>query len=289
MGGHPSFHSDHHQARLPLGVDLQPTSFVHPKARGRSPRPRRRSLQALTKGGYLSSPSTALLLGKPLHQEGIPVPAYLDDWITQAPNKIVLQINLRKITSTLKNLGFLIYYEKSQLTPASDLTWLGVRWFLQKGLWDVPPSFKEKISSEVNQLLHAKRISRRKWESFMGKLAFLGQIHKHLRPKILSPAKLRDKKVPLPEVFKESLKRRTSPAALPGPTPFLQPQQKIALWTDASLSGWGAHSDEGHFCQGLWTKQEQGLHINTLEVLAVIRAIEALDLGDLHISLHIDN
>ena len=63
-----------------------------------------------------------------LHQEGIPVQAYLDDWITWAPNKIVLQINLCKILSTLENLGFLINYEKSQLTPASDLTWLGVRW-----------------------------------------------------------------------------------------------------------------------------------------------------------------
>ena len=177
-----------------------------------------------------------------LHQEGIPVLAYLDDWITWTPNKIVLQINLRKILSTLENLGFLINHEKSQLTPASELTWLGVRWFLQKGLWDVPSSFKEKISSEANQLLNARKISRRKWESFTGKLAFLGPIHKHLRPNIsllahpqyLAPAKLRDKKVPLPDVLKESLKCWTSPAALPGPTPFFQPQQKIALWTDAS-------------------------------------------------------
>ena len=125
-----------------------------------------------------------------LHQEGIPVLAYLDDWITWAPNKIILQINLRKILSTLEGLGFLVNYEKSQLAPASDLTWLGVRWFLQSGLWDVPSSFKDKISSEANQLLHARVISRRKWESFMGKLAFLGQIHKHFSsgsPSIPSP------------------------------------------------------------------------------------------------------
>ena len=121
-----------------------------------------------------------------LHQEGIPVLAYLDDWITWAPNKIILQINLRKILSLLKNLGFLINYKKSQLTPASDITWLGVRWFLQEGLWDVPPSFKEKIFLEANQLLHARVVSRRSWESFTGKLAFLGQIHSHLRPNICS-------------------------------------------------------------------------------------------------------
>ena len=137
----------------------------------------------------------------------------------------------------------------------------------------------------------------RGWESFTGKLAFLGQIHSHLRPNIsllshpqyLAPARLRDKKVLLPEILKGSLRTWSSPSMLPGPTPFLQPRLKIALWTDASLSGWGAHSDKGHYCQGLWSIQEETLHINTLEVPAVIRAIESLNLHDLHISLHIDN
>ena len=136
-----------------------------------------------------------------LPQEGIPVLAYLDDWITWAPNKIILQINLRKILTTLEELGFLINYKKSQLNPASDITWLGVRWFLQNGLWDVPPSFKEKIILEANQLLHARVVSRRSRDSFTGKLAILGQIRRHLRPSIsllshpqyIAPAKLRNK------------------------------------------------------------------------------------------------
>ena len=232
-----------------------------------------------------------------LHQEGIPVLAYLDDWITWAPNKVFLQINLCKIISSLENLGFLIIYEKSQLKPTTDITWLGVRWFLQEGLWNVPPSFKDKITVEANRLLHSRVVSRRCWESFTGKLAFLGQIHRHLRPNIsllshpqyLAPAKLRDKMVILPKFLRENLRTWISPAALPGPTPFLQPHLKIALWTDAYLSGWGAHSDKGHHCQGLWSKEEIALHINALEVLAVIRTIETLDLSNLHISLHIDN
>ena len=186
-----------------------------------------------------------------LHQEGIPVLAYLDDWITWAPNKIILQINLRKIISSLVNLGFLINYKKSQLKPTTDISWLGFRWFLQDGLWDVPPSFKDKISIEANRLLHSIVVSRRCWESFIGKLAFLGQIHRHLRPNIsllshpqyLAPAKLRDKKVLLPKFLRENLRTWISLAAFPGPTPFLQPYLKIALWTEASLSGWGAHSD----------------------------------------------
>ena len=232
-----------------------------------------------------------------LHQEGIPVLAYLDVWITWAPNKVFLQINLRKIISSLENLGFLINYEKSRLKPTTDIIWLGVRWFLQEGLWDVPPSFRDKITVEANRLLHSRVVSRRCWESFTGKLAFLCQIHRHLRPNIsllshpryLAPARLRDKMVLLPKFLRENLRTWISPAALPGPTPFLQPHLKIALWTDASLSGWGVHSDKGHHCQGLWSKEEIALHINALEVLTVIRTIETLNLSNLHISLHIDN
>ena len=170
---------------------------------------------------------------------------------------IILQINMRKILTTLEGLSFLIKYKKSQLTPALDITWLGVRWFLQGWLWDVPPSFKEKIILEANQLLHARVLSRRSWESFKGKLAFLGQITDtcaQASPSChipTSPAKFKDRKVPLPEILKESLKRWTVPTALPDPTPFLQPQLKISLWTDEFLCGWGAHSDKGHYCQGL--------------------------------------
>ena len=79
------------------------------------------------------------------------------------------------------------------------------------------------------------------------------------------------------------------PGCSPGTYPLPTTLPKIALRTDASLSGWGAHSDKGHYCKGLWSKEEIALHINSLEVLAVIRTMETLDLSNLHISLHTDN
>ena len=68
LGRRPSFHTNHNQKRLPLGMDLRASSSDYPKADGGRSRPRRRSLQALTKEGYLQGPSTALLLGKPLQR-----------------------------------------------------------------------------------------------------------------------------------------------------------------------------------------------------------------------------
>ena len=46
LGRRPSFHSNHHQKRLPLGMDLRAPDSGNSKAEGWGSRPRRRSLQA---------------------------------------------------------------------------------------------------------------------------------------------------------------------------------------------------------------------------------------------------
>ena len=40
------------------------------------------------------------------------------------------------------------------------------------------------------------------------------------------------------------------------------------MYTDASLQGWGAVCEKSETV-GMWTKQEQALHINTIELLGV--------------------
>jgi ribonuclease HI len=47
------------------------------------------------------------------------------------------------------------------------------------------------------------------------------------------------------------------------------------LWTDASLSGYGAHTDSGTNIQGRWSEQESTLHINALELLAIRNALRS--------------
>lgn len=52
------------------------------------------------------------------------------------------------------------------------------------------------------------------------------------------------------------------------------PPPDLMLTTDASLTGWGAHLDN---CQasGLWSEEEQLLHINCLELKAILYAVQA--------------
>jgi hypothetical protein len=46
----------------------------------------------------------------------------------------------------------------------------------------------------------------------------------------------------------------------------------IQLFTDASMKGWGAHVDET-LLSGLWSADEAGLHINLLEMKAILLAV----------------
>ena len=54
-------------------------------------------------------------------------------------------------------------------------------------------------------------------------------------------------------------------------TPLHIPSE-VVLWTDASLTGWGAHMGN-HQASGIWTAQQQTWHINMLEMKAVELAL----------------
>ena len=56
----------------------------------------------------------------------------------------------------------------------------------------------------------------------------------------------------------------------------LPPQ--VLLFTDASTEGWGAHIQQQKLA-GRWTEQEKKLHINVLEMTAVLLALQNVSPG----------
>ena len=57
--------------------------------------------------------------------------------------------------------------------------------------------------------------------------------------------------------------------------PIRIPSHSHQLFTDASLSGWGAHPEpEGILFHGVWTQDQSQLHINLLEMMAVSLALK---------------
>ncbi|OXA54510.1 Enzymatic polyprotein [Folsomia candida] len=49
----------------------------------------------------------------------------------------------------------------------------------------------------------------------------------------------------------------------------------VVLTTDSSTTGWGAHTDL-EVTRGFWSREEQLLHINTLELIAVLNGLKSL-------------
>ena len=59
--------------------------------------------------------------------------------------------------------------------------------------------------------------------------------------------------------------------------PCRPPAPSLTVVTDASNEGWGFHTSQGQVGQGTWGLSTQQYHINSLEFLAVLRALQRLD------------
>ena len=65
----------------------------------------------------------------------------------------------------------------------------------------------------------------------------------------------------------------------------------VHIWTDASLTGSGAHDSRGRFTQREWTATELASdpHINVLELIAAKEAVAELVMKGDVVRLHLDN
>ena len=91
----------------------------------------------------------------------------------------------------------------------------------------------------------------------------------HWRP---SQGRLADR-IPLNHSFLDPfLKWWTKPANVLQGKPIQAPVPQLAVYTDASTSGWGAHCGSQSIA-GLWLAAETPRHINELELLAIQRAV----------------
>ena len=131
-----------------------------------------------------------------------------------------------------------------------------------------------------------KTVTARQFLSLLGKLnaaadyVELGRLH--LRPLQMSLlAQWRPHKLPLSHPIKIShnichhLTWWNNPHIYNQGVPIRIPSHSHQLFTDASLSGWGAHLEpEGILFHGVWTQDQSQLHINLLEMMAISLALK---------------
>ena len=195
---------------------------------------------------------------------------YLDDWLIRAPSQAESRIHTANLLSLIQSLGFIVNHQKSELVPQQRFNFIGYHFSLDQGLVKPTDDRWAKIQSSFNRISKKSAINARTLMSIIGLLAStektvrMGRIH--MRP------------------FQWHLKTHWKfPMPLNSPIPWTQTmKQHGEWWLDPQniLSGeflhprgWGAHLDHAS-TGGLWSHTEKQLHINVLELKAVILALK---------------
>ena len=218
-----------------------------------------------------------------LRRRAITLHPYLDDWFArkQSPRKMLEHRQF--ILSLINSLGLIINYEKSDLVPAQVFTFIGMEFLTHSNIVRVPQA-NEDIGLSQYVLTENLCISQR-FPFLLGQLnaaadfVMLGRLHQ--RPLQMSlHNQWQPQKFPLCHQIgmttnilqhlkwwlQEDLYRHGIPMKIIPPS--------HTIFTNASLSGWGAHVEpEGLLFHGLWTEDQSRLHINVLEMKAIFLSL----------------
>ena len=218
---------------------------------------------------------------KALRMHGIKVHAYLDDWLIRGSSPQEVLKDVQMTLNTLQNLGWIINWEKSELTPKKQFVFLGLTFDLQSFL--VAPSDKHevKLRGQLKKLRKLKPVTASFLAEVTGLLQFLatlvhrGNLHRRGIQQWVSQrwsqskGKWSDKILPDSELL-ELLDWWLQPRLRQG-VPLRLPQPQLELCTDASNKGWGATLGPLK-ASGVWETEWSNQHINSLELEAVFRA-----------------
>ena len=220
-----------------------------------------------------------------LRQHGLRVFCYLDDWLLAAESPARLLSQLDFLLRTVQALGFLVNWEKSELTPTQRPIFLGASIDIPAGLARPSP---DRISTLVQAAAHLRlrrRAPARLWLRFLGYLASMVdvlpdcrllmrpiQLHllRHYRPSRDPLTRL----VPAPPATRLLLARWTRRDLLNVGKPLRTPQPTVTVTTDASHQGWGGHC-MGRTAFGDWPRTSPLPHINILEFRAVLLSLQS--------------
>ena len=238
--------------------------------------------------GLTSSPRVFSSILKPvishLRSSGIRITHYLDD-ILICSETIGRAIRDRdKTMDLLSSLGFKINLEKSSLSPSQKISHLGYLWDSVNMWVSLPPEKLIKIKVMARRIL-SNPCSIRSYAALLGLLVsshsgyrFAPLHYRRLQLDFLLTVRTHD--------CWESFWVASEDAKLDlswwlsvniselSPVPILGSSPIISLFTDSSLSGWGAHLSSGEYTSGSWSNSDCKEHINFLELKAIYLAVE---------------
>ena len=214
---------------------------------------------------------------------GIRIHQYLDDWLIRAPTKESCHQGTRSLLALCQELGWIINLQKSELEPKQTFEFVGYKYDLSQGLVLPTQNRWESILQKLESILSKPSCRVRELMSLIGlltateKQVSLGRLHMrpiqwHLKQHWRIPESL-EKEIPVPRSLHPHLLWWTKETNVLTGQPLHPLNHAVQIFTDASKEGWGAHL--GDFtARGVWSVPESHLHINFLELKAVLLALK---------------
>ena len=214
---------------------------------------------------------------------GISLNVYLDDILISGDQSDSCHTDTQQTKFLLLVLGWVINIAKSSLVPSQVFPFVGYGYNLIKGFVFPLQDRILAIRSVVNTIRGKSHTSARDLMSLLGlltateKLVHLGRLH--MRPiqwflkDHWNHTQPLDRQIPVLPQLVEALSWWLKPANLTHQVPLHRPSPMVEVYTDASIHGWGGHCLD-QIAQGVWSTPWQGMHINVLEMRAVLLSLQ---------------
>ena len=254
--------------------------------------------------GLCSGPRKFTKLLKPplasLRKDRVTLSAYIDDIISLARTFELSRLNTSKCVTLLSSLGFVLHPDKCQLVPSTCIEYLG--FIIDSVTMQITLNTQKKqtIKELCQSILHAEKPSIRMVAQLLGKFSssfpatMFGRLHyRSLECEKIFALRNNLGKFDAP-IYLGSAARNDilwwSDNVMDIYDTIGKPNPTFVITTDASKTGWGA-SFEGVRTGGLFTAEETDLHINVLELMAVLFGLRSLcnDITGDHCKILSDN
>ena len=204
-----------------------------------------------------------------------------------ASSRTLLESHLQMTLRVTQDLGFLINWKKSVLSPQRLPEYLGASLDIPRLLARPLDRRIVALRSIIQELVSRESAPALLWEKFLGHLSSLVDLVPNCRL-LMRPLQLHFLQyfdqfsdppsvlVPLPLCIKSLVQEWASTRRLSEGKPFAPPLPVLTLTTDASRLGWGAVLPPRRL-SGRWSRADSRLHINSLELRAVILALQGFE------------
>ena len=215
--------------------------------------------------------------------KGIRIHQYLDDWLVRARSHQTCLHHTQILVEMCQDLGWLVNLEKSELEPQQVFNFVGYQFDLKSGRVRPTPDRWQSLQGKIQTLLLLPACPVRQFMSLIGlltateKQVHLGRLHMrpiqwHLKNNWRVPESL-EKVIPLPRSLHPHLQWWLNESNVLQGQPLHPIKHALQIFTDTSKEGWGAHLNE-FTARGSWSVPESKLHINYLELKAVLLVLK---------------